>query len=163
MTDAARIEMTPNCSLSPRGARWFFGSVCAGMLAIVVPLTLMGYWPVLPFAGLELGLLWWALRGSLARGDHRQIITVTEDTIAIEYYEPPRFDRVVFPRHWAQVRIHGGGSPLQPIRLTVGSHGRRHEIGSFLNEQERLSLAGRLRRLIGQVNESPPLSLGGSV
>jgi len=48
--------MTPNCSLSPRGARWFFGSVCAGMLAIVLPLTLMGYWPVLPFAGLELGL-----------------------------------------------------------------------------------------------------------
>jgi uncharacterized membrane protein len=141
VTDAARIEMAPNCSLSPRGARWFFGGLCAGTLAIALPLTLMGYWPVLPFAGLELGLLWWALRGSLARRDHRQIITVTEDTIAIEYCEPPRFDRVVFPRHWAQVRIRGGGSPLQPIRLTVESHGRRHEVGSFLNEQERLSLA----------------------
>lgn len=161
MSDATRIELAPNCSLSPTGARWFFGSLCVGTLAIALPLTVMGYWPVLPFAGLELGLLWWALRTSMARRDHRQIITVTEETVAIEDSEPPKFHRVVFPRHWAQVRIRGGGSPLQPTRLTVESHGRRHEIGSFLNEQERLGLAHKLKRLIGRVNESPPLSLGG--
>jgi uncharacterized membrane protein len=161
VSDTTRIVLAPNCSLSPRGARWFFGSLCAGTLAIALPLTVMGYWPVLPFAGLELGLLWWALRASMARRDHRQIITVTDETVAIEDSEPPKFERVVFPRHWAQVRIRGGGSPLQPTRLTVGSHGRHHEIGSFLNEQERLGLADKLKRLIGRVNESPPLSLGG--
>ena len=161
VSDTTRIVLAPNCSLSPRGARWFFGSLCAGTLAIALPLTVMGYWPILPFAGLELGLLWWALRDSMARRHHIQIVTITEQDIEIEDFIAPRHDRVVFPRHWAQVRIRGGGSPLQPTRLTVESHGRRHEIGSFLNEQERIGLADKLKRLIGRANESPPLSLGG--
>jgi uncharacterized membrane protein len=160
---STRIEITPNCSLSPRGARWFFASACVASLSIALPLSLMGYWPILPFAGLELGLLWWALRDSMARRHHIQVITITEQDIEIEDCIPPRHDRVVFPRHWAQVRISGGGSPLQPTRLTVESHGRRHEIGSFLNEQERLGLAQRLRQLIGRFEESPPLSPGGPV
>jgi uncharacterized membrane protein len=63
----------------------------------------------------------------------------------------------VFPRHWAQVRIRAAASPLHPSRLTIESHGRRFEVGSFLNEQERQGLAQRLRRLIGRVDESPSL------
>ncbi|NCW56693.1 MAG: DUF2244 domain-containing protein [Gammaproteobacteria bacterium] len=125
MTAETRIEIAPHCSLTPRGARWFFVSLCVASLSIALPISLLGFWLVLPFAGLELALLAWALRE--------------------------------FPRHWAQVRIRAGGSPLHPSRLTVESHGRRHEIGHFLNEQERLGLAARLRRLIGRVDESPPL------
>lgn len=161
MSAATRIEITPNCSLSPRGARWFFASACLASLSIALPLSLMGYWPILPFAGLELGLLWWALRDSLSRRHHLQVVTVTEETVEIEDRIPPRHERVVFPRHWAQVRIRVGGSPLQPTRLTVESHGRRHEIGSFLNEQERRGLAHRLRQLIGRFEESPPLTPAG--
>ena len=52
--------------------------------------------------------------------------------------------RVVFPRHWAQVKIRAGQSPLEPSQLTIESHGHRCEIGSFLNEQERSGLEGRL-------------------
>lgn len=161
MPPPTRIEITPNCSLSPRGARWFFASACVASLSIALPLSVMGYWPILPFAGLELGLLWWALRVSMARRHHIQVITITEQDIEIEDRIPPRHDRVVFPRHWAQVRMSSGGSPLQPTRLTVESHGRRHEIGSFLNEQERRGLAQRLKQLIGRFEESPPLTSDG--
>ncbi|NBO73818.1 MAG: DUF2244 domain-containing protein [Gammaproteobacteria bacterium] len=139
MTAETRIEIAPHCSLTPRGARWFFVSLCVASLSIALPISLLGFWLVLPFAGLELALLAWALRASMARRHQRQTITIE------------------FPRHWAQVRIRAGGSPLHPSRLTVESHGRRHEIGHFLNEQERLGLAARLRRLIGRVDESPPL------
>jgi uncharacterized membrane protein len=153
-----RIELTPNCSLSPRGARLFFASVCVASMSIALPLTIMGYWPVLPFAGLEMALLGWALHRSMARRHQKQTIVIGADTVEIEDCNPPELSRVVFPRHWAQVRIRAGGSPLHPSRLTVESHGRRHEIGAFLNEQERQGLALRLRRLIGRVDESPPLS-----
>jgi uncharacterized membrane protein len=95
----------------------------------------------------------------MARGAHRQCITVSENSVLIEDLEPPRVSRVEFPRHWTQVRIRAGGSPLHPSRLTVESRGRQHEIGRFLNEQERLGLAQRLRRLIGRMDESPPLSV----
>lgn len=152
-----RIELSPNCSLSPQGARRFFASVCVASMSVALPLTFMGYWPVLPFAGAELALLFWALRASMARRHEKQTITILAETVEIEDCRPPRQSCVVFPRHWAQVRIHTGGSPLHPSRLTVESHGRRHEIGSFLNEQERQALASRLRCLIGRVAESPPL------
>ncbi|MEY3974986.1 MAG: hypothetical protein RLZZ33_41 [Pseudomonadota bacterium] len=152
-----RIELSPNCSLSPQGARRFFASVCVASMSVALPLTFMGYWPVLPFAGAELALLFWALRASMARRHEKQTITILAETVEIEDCRPPRQSCVVFPRHWAQVRIHTGGSPLHPSRLTVESHGRRHEVGSFLNEQERQALASRLRCLIGRVAESPPL------
>lgn len=152
-----RIELSPNCSLSPQGARRFFASVCVASMSVALPLTFMGYWPVLPFAGAELALLFWALRASMARRHEKQTITILAETVEIEDCRPPRQSCVVFPRHWAQVRIRTGGSPLHPSRLTVESHGRRHEVGSFLNEQERQALASRLRCLIGRVAESPPL------
>jgi hypothetical protein len=90
-----------------------------------------------------------------------QTIIISEATVSIEDLAPPAPRRIEFPRHWAQVRIRPGGSPLHPSRLTVESHGRRHEIGSFLNEQERLGLAKRLKRLIGRMDESPPLTAQG--
>ncbi|MBM4234385.1 MAG: DUF2244 domain-containing protein, partial [Gammaproteobacteria bacterium] len=132
-------------------------SVCIASLSIALPISLLGFWLVLPFAGLEIALLAWALRTSMARRHQRQTITISETVVVIEDVMPPQTRCVEFPRHWAQVRIRGGGSPLHPSRLTVESHGRRHEIGFFLNEQERLGLAARLRRLIGRVDESPPL------
>jgi len=155
----ARIEIAPHCSLSPRGARWFFISVCVASLSIALPISLMGFWLVLPFAGLEIALVAWALRVSMARRHQRPTIIVSDDLVTIEDVSPPNHQRVEFPRHWAQVRIRAGGSPLHPSRLTVESHGRGLEIGSFLNEQERLSLAKRLRRLIGRIAESPPLHI----
>jgi len=158
-TTADRIEISPHCSLTPRGAWLFFGSVCVTSFGLAGFIALQGFWPVLPFAGLEMALLGWALKVSMDRRHHRQTITVTPEEVEFEEHLPQEHRRVVFPRHWAQVRIRAGHSPLHPSRLTIESHGRRCEVGSFLNEQERSGLAARLRRLIGRVAESPPLPL----
>lgn len=154
---SARIEIAPHCSLTPRAARLFFLSTCVVSFTIAGLVAAQGFWPVLPFAGLEMALLGWALKTSMARRHHRQTITVSEDSVEVEEARLRHSSRVVFPRHWAQVRIHAGSSPLHPSRLVIESHGRGCEIGGFLNEQERQGLARRLRRLIGRVNESPSL------
>lgn len=158
---ATRIELAPNCSLSEQGARWFFASCCASSFAVAGAVAAQGFWPVLPFAGLEMLLLGVALKLSLARRHQRQIILISAESVEIEDRDALRRECVVFPRHWAQVRIRAGGSPLHPSRLVIESHGRRHEIGGFLNEQERLGLAERLKRLIGRIDESPPLPTPG--
>ncbi len=158
---SARICIAPNCSLTPRGAGVFFGGICAVSFGIAGLLALQGFWPVLPFAGLEMALLAWALRASLARARDAQVIVVAEAEISIE--TPGRQGTpTVFPRHWAQVRLRPGSSPLGPTRLSIESHGRRCEIGTFLTEQERAGLARRLRTLVGRANESPPLTNAGS-
>ena len=150
-----RIEICPNCSLSLRGARLFFAAACVVPFGVAGFLAIKGFWPVLPFAGLEMAVLGWALNTSMERRFHRQTITLTERDVSIESRERLRSEQVVFPRHWAQVKLRRPAANLHPSRLTIESHGRQCELGSFLTEEERRGLALRLQRLIGRINESP--------
>ena len=149
------IEIRPNCSLTVRGARLFFASACVMPFGMGGLLALKGFWPILPFAGLEMALLAWALKVSLERRFHSQTITVTESNVSVESRHRSSTERVVFPRHWAQVKLRRPAASLHPSRLTIESHGRQCELGSFLTEEERRGLARRLVRVIGRVNESP--------
>jgi len=153
-----RIEIVPNCSLSTRGALVFFGSLCLATFGIATFMTFRGFWPVLPFAGLEMLLLGWALHRSLQRRYQSETITVSDDDVRIEHTDPIHYVEVVFPRHWARVKLRRPHSRLHPSRLTIESQGRQCEVGSFLTEQERRGLAQRLQRLIGRMNESPSLA-----
>ena len=153
-----RIEIVPNCSLSPHGALVFFGIVGLATFGVALLMTLRGFWPVLPFAGLEMAVLGWALHRSLQRRHHTETITVSEDDVRIEQRDRAHYVQVVFPRHWARVKLRRPHSRLHPSCLTIESQGRRCEVGSFLTEQERRGLAQRLQRLIGRMNESPTLA-----
>jgi uncharacterized membrane protein len=139
----------------------FFAIVCAGTFGVAGVATAMGYWPVLPFAGAEMLLLGWALRSNMQRRFERESILVTETEVVIEDLRahPPR---IVFPRHWARVKIRRPKSPLHRGQLVIESHGRGREIGKFLTEEERRQLAAELRLLIGDMNQSPVLPADGS-
>ena len=152
-----RIEICPNCSLSVRQAMLFFGSLCFVSFAVAGMLAVQGFWPILPFAGLEMIVLGWALKTSLGRRFHRQTITVSDADVSVESRDRAYCSQVVFPRHWAQVKLRRPASRLHPSRLTIESHGRQCELGSFLTEAERRGLALRLQRLVGRINESPSL------
>jgi uncharacterized membrane protein len=158
---AHSFDLAPHCSLSERGARLFFASVCVPTFGIAGAATVLGYWPVLPFAGAEMVLLGWALKTNMARRFEREHIEVTETEVILETSQrAPR--RVVFPRHWAQVKIRRPKSPLHPGKLVIESHGRGHEVGKFLTEEERRHLAAELKLLIGGMNQSPALPRSGS-
>jgi uncharacterized membrane protein len=157
-TEPHRIEICPHCSLSVRAALLFFGSVCFVSFTIAGFMAFAGFWPVLPFAGLEMAFLGWALKQSMERRHHRQTITVTDDNVSVELRDHEHSIELVFPRHWAQVKLRRPVSRLHPSRLTIESHGRQCELGSFLTEAERRGLALQLQGLIGRVNESPSLA-----
>jgi len=153
-----RIIICPNCSLSLRGAALFFGVLCLFCFTLAGVLALLGMWPVLPFAGLEMLLVGWALHASLARRHRAEIITLTDSDVSVESHDRACCRLTVFQRHWAQVKLRRPASRLHPSRLTIESHGRQCELGSFLTDEERYGLALRLQRLIGRINESPSLA-----
>ena len=153
----ACIVIAPNCSLSVRGAVFFFLTACAPCFGVAGVLTFLGFWPVLPFAGLEMLLLGAALRISLQRRHHRQTIVVSESDVIIQSNIGKIHGEVVFPRHWAQVKLRRSTSRLHPSRLVIESHGRQCPVGDFLTEEERRGLAQKLSELIGRVNETPTL------
>jgi uncharacterized membrane protein len=158
---ARHIDLVPHCSLSVRGAVMFFGVVCLGTFGVAGLATAFGYWPVLPFAGAEMLLLGWALRSNMQRRFWRESIDITDTEVVIEdEHATPR--RIVFPRHWARVKIRRPKSPLHRCQLFIESHGRVREVGRFLSEEELRQLAAELRRLIGDMNQSPALPASGS-
>jgi uncharacterized membrane protein len=158
---ATHFDLAPNCSLSTHGALLFFGSVCFTTFGVAGVATMLGYWPVLPFAGAEILLLGWALNANMQRRHEHEHIDISETEVVISYARGlPQ--RVVFPRHWAQVKIRRPKSPLHRGHLVIESHGRAYEVGKFLTEEERRHLAAELRRLIGGMSQSPALPGTGS-
>src|ERR1700733_8557738 len=133
----ACIVIAPHCSLSVRGAVIFFLVACVPCFGIAGVLTFLGFWPVLPFAGLEMLILGVALRLSLARRNHRQTIVVSDADVAVQSTIGKISSEVVFPRHWARVKLRRSTSRLHPSRLVIESHGRQCAVGDFLTEEER--------------------------
>jgi len=124
MLHSSLIELVPRCSLTPATARIFIAVVAATTLAVATSFALRGMWPVLLFAGLEIGVLAWAVRASMRAGSKRETIAVDEQSITIRRIDPAGEDFLVFPRHGSAVKLH---APSTALRLRSGkvSHGRR--------------------------------------
>lgn len=156
---ARRIELLPHCALTPSQARSFFGLVAATSLTVAAFFVAAGYWPVLPFAGLELALLAFALGSSLRRRHHTQTVEIDEAAVVVTTRGPAGVQKTQFSRHWARVTLHGPQG-WRPGRLLIESHGRACEIGAFLTEEERRALGRRLAALVGRTNETPAIGRG---
>jgi|GEM_PF-377950 len=152
-----RIELCAHNALNTRQARWFLLSVAIGPTMTAGFCLLAGFWPVLPFAGLEFVLLWWALRCSMRRGRQRELIAITPDYVTINSQLGALQANTRFARHWTMVKLRSPRSALHPTRLCLESQGRACEVGGFLTGDERRVLATRLQQLIGNMNDSPAL------
>jgi uncharacterized membrane protein len=152
-----RIELAPNCSLTPATAKLFFGCTCMFSLAFALIFVFQGFWPVLPFWALEMAALGLALNANMKRRRYTQTVLITDSRISLVTRSRQGEAKQEFARHWAKVRLRSPRTRLHPSRLTIESRGRAFEVGSFLTEEERCRLAERLRGLVGGMNESPPL------
>lgn len=151
------LELRPRCALTPERARWVVISAATPTFALAGLFTVMGYWPVLLMAALEIAALHWALQHSLRAGQRRERVRIDANSVTIQYHGPGRSRSVVFPRHWARVTLHAPLRRLHPSRLVIESQGRACELGGFLTEDERRHLARRLQLLVGNMNHTPAL------
>ncbi len=144
-----RILVSANCSLTPRMALVFFLGVATGSLSVAMYFVWHGFWPVLPFAGLELAFLGGALWLSQRRGRYREVISVFADRVRVEKGSGGPEEVFDMPRTWVRVVREDGPRRGHPGRLYLASHGRRVEIGHPLTEDERESLGRRVTELLG--------------
>jgi uncharacterized membrane protein len=126
----------------------FFGITAAASLVIAGMLAARGFWPVLPFAGLELFALGLALGLNLRRGRYREFVSVYSDRIVIEKGVGAVEERVELPRHWTRVELVRAPWRGHPSRLLLRCHGKGWEVGMVLTEIERERLQLRLAELI---------------
>lgn len=142
------FELSPNCSLTSGTATLFYLSILIVSLAVAGGFAAIGFWPVLPFAGLELLGLGLALRLSLRRGRTREFIRIDERDVVVKRSGGRERMECRFSRPWTRVQLRAAPVPNWPSRLLLGSMGRTVEVGAFLTESERRRLKARLSELL---------------
>ncbi len=145
----------PNQSLSWRAVLRVYAAVALSLLGISVGFVLKGFWPVLPFAGLELVALGAAFYLCLARSQWREIISIDSNIVRVEKGRRRAEERWECPSFWARIQLEKSPIAWYPSRLVIRYQGRQVEIGRFLNDNERTALADALRRFLRERLDEP--------
>lgn len=146
-----QFVLGPNASLSVRGAWVFMAMASAATLGCAAWCAWLGYWPVLPFAGLELAVLGWALAVSMCRNRYREVVCFSGEQVRVEFGVAGQGAqaRLEFPRAWTRAWIERDAEGSNtPTRLMVGSSGQRVVVGRCLSDAERETLLKRFNNLL---------------
>lgn len=145
-----RIVVRPNDSLGSRGRLVFFFLVALAALAVAGTAAMRGFWPVLPYAGLELLVLAICLYLVQYRLRYREVLTLEKDRLRVECgLGRPQAVRDFHPA-WVRVELDPSENRHYPARLFLREGQSEWEIGRCLTEAEKISLRDRLRGLLSE-------------
>ena len=142
----------PYRSLGPRGFRLFIGFLVAVNAAFAGVMISQGAWPVAGFLGLDVLAVYIAFRLSYAQMRAFERFVVEGDTLTVERVDKDGARREwTFPAYWVSVWV-----DEDDVRTTVTlrSHGRSLEVGSYLAPFERKDFAAALRNALGEAKAS---------
>jgi len=126
-----------NNSLSTSGRRLVFAFILTVSFGIAAAFSLvLGAWPILPFAGVEMAVLYVAFRYIDRHAGDYERITIRGDSVAVEVRDGSDLACFELNRYWAQVVCEHEGT-----RLALRSHGREIEVGRHLCDEQRLEMA----------------------
>ncbi len=151
--DAPCIVIRPNASLNTRQALSLLIGMCTLSFTIAGILAAMGYWMILPFAGLEMGCLAAALHVAMQANREREILRIDGDQLVLERgRDTPRYHRE-FPLHWVQVKLQPAAGPTDVPRVQLRYAGQHEEVGRVLAEEERAAFARHLTSWVAQARK----------
>lgn len=152
-----RVVIRPNRSLSWRQSMLFVAAVALVLGTVSLVFAFMGYWLILPFAGLEIAALLFCTYLVANSGMRCEVVSMDESQVVVEKGRQRRCgserggpdSRISFPKAWARVELlpHEG---WYPDRLLIGASGKRVEVGDFLGDSEKKELAGELKKLLAK-------------
>ena len=155
------LVLRPHRSLEWAGARLIVASASVFALAIGTLFWWLGAWPVLGFLGLDVALLYLALRASDAGARMRECLRLSRDALTVLRRHPGgREECFTFQPYWTRVELDAGA---EPGRLSLTSHGRRVTLGAFLAPAQRAELAQTLAAALARLRQpafAKPASAG---
>lgn len=137
--------LRPHRSLGPRGIRLVVLLAAAVAAIPGILFVSLGAWPVLPFLGLDVLILFAALHLNLRAGNEFEAINLSRRSLTVRRSNAWGVQtETSFQPQWLQVNIEE--LPAEDNRLELRSRGRSLIIARFLPPQERVALAHTLRR-----------------
>lgn len=157
MSDQAEIApellydavLKPHRSLPRRGFTVLMLALAGASFAVGLFCVLHGAWPVTPFFGLDVLLVWLAFRLSYRQARQSEELHLTENSLTVErvsiYGDRKRWQ---FQPFWLRIRFEEDDEYTN--RLVLTSHGRSVVVGSFLGPEERRGVARSLTAALGR-------------
>lgn len=147
---STQIVIGPNASMTARAACILMAAASSASLSIAALFAIRGFWPVLPFAGLELAALAAAIWVSLRRNRYQEVIRFDAQMLHIECGVRGHgvHLRVDWPRSSTRVMCEPPTRLNDPIQLQLVNAGCAIQLAACLTDEDKLKLATRLRELI---------------
>jgi len=122
------------------------GAIAVICFSIALVFAWFGLWLVIPFAGLEVIFVTACLYWTVRRLSRKEVITVEEQVITLEWgYNQPD-ERVSLPRHWSHLRYSQPESPFDVGDLSLSAYGKHYPLGACLGREEKRQLYRELRQ-----------------
>lgn len=116
--------------------------LCAVTLLVAMLPAIMGFWPIIPIAIAHLLVVGWCLRRAWRGNWARERIEISAETVRVEHAALGDYSRLEWPTPW--LKVYREMLPDGGIRVILGYHAQRIEIGAFLPYTERVELARAL-------------------
>ena len=142
-----QITLTPNRSLTWRQSiivMCVLGGFC---LSIAVVWAFVGAWLILPFAGLEVGLLALVMYLVSKNSYMRQTLLFNEQYVSFNSGKNSAAQQMLFPRHQLTLITYEVHHPEDVKELYLVAGTKRQRIGEFLNLDDQAKLLSQFAKL----------------
>jgi uncharacterized membrane protein len=151
-----QAHLKPHRSLSRRAFRRLMAVVTIFSLTVSLVTFFAGAWPVFGFMGLDIVLVYIALRVSYRRGLVTETLELDEHTLTVERTDPRGTRRSWrLQPAWLKVELAEPILPQTPVVLRT--HGESLPIGVFLHPKQRREIAAELRNALARWRQPGPL------
>jgi uncharacterized membrane protein len=150
--EAVSVYSKGNFSLGAEGLVLVVLALAVVTLSMAVLLTVLGYWPILLIAVLQLVLVSWILIRAWRQAWIVERVEVDCEHIRVVRKRFRRTERYSFSTAWTAIALERPRHRWHAPRLWLQSKGVRLELGAFLNQEERVQLYMQLRELVSPHN-----------
>jgi uncharacterized membrane protein len=143
--------LKPNRSATLHAINVLIVMVAVIFFATGLGFAYLGAWPVAGFIGLDVVLLYVALRINHRAGSAFETVSLTTDELTISRVDHwGRRQSFALQPHWLQVSV-----DKENKRVELRSHGRAVTVGAFLTPEERAEFADALREALRRLKTAP--------
>ena len=138
-----------NVSLSRAGRLLFLGLIFLNMGVLAIAWAIAGAWPILPFAGIELGLLAYAFYYIGKFDGDFERLTIDGSRLTLETCERGVIRRHSFNRPWVRLVCVEQGNRCH---LGLRYQGHEYKLGKLMNDEQQSAWGRELRKQVSMVS-----------
>lgn len=143
-----QIILKPNASFTWQANLYLLYTLMAISLVVGVGFAIMGAWMILPYSVLELSILAVCIYLCVQKCNRQEVITVKEHEVLIEKGIRNPSETWSYHRLWAKFLVRPAKHPWDAQVVSIASHGKELELGSFLNRDDKIQLIALLKRVV---------------